>query len=194
MTAAFKFLAPGAVSPFTGFKWPVAGAWVSAGTEDDASRIFACRERDLPYWVDAELWHVQLDGAVRVAPFQISAARARLVGRVEAWNQALRRRYAQACALRARDLALPALPASIRARVSRLDVPAEVAGVLRTVPDAPPVAGLLADAAATSGNDSPAATAYITCMLAASLGGGQPAFEAERAWQARWLTQELGLR
>ncbi len=44
MTSAFKFLAAGAVSPFTGFRWPAAGTWVSAASEDEASWIFACRE------------------------------------------------------------------------------------------------------------------------------------------------------
>lgn len=193
MIGAFKFLAPGAVSPFTGFRWPAVGSWVSAADDDAASWIFACRDRDLPYWVDAELWQVELDGPIRVAPFQISAARARLAGRVERWDHALRLRYTQACALRARDLAVPSLPASLQAQVAGLEAPAAIAEAVGSLSTASPLAGYLADVARTTENQHPAATSYVTCMLAASLGGGQAAFEAERAWQARWLVGELGL-
>ncbi len=194
MTDAFKFLAAGAVSPFTGFRWPSAGSWVEARSDDPGSWVFACRARDLPYWLDAELWHVELDGPIREAPFQLSAPRARLTGRVESWNDQLRRRYARACALRARELALPSLPPGLRAKVASSDDPDEIARVARPAAGASAAAGYLADAAATAGNESPAATSYITCVIAASCGHGQAAFEAEREWQARWLWQELGLR
>jgi hypothetical protein len=36
-------------------------------------------------------------------------------------------------------------------------------------------------------------TSYIASVVAASLGGGAEAFEAERAWQAGWLSEHLGL-
>jgi hypothetical protein len=36
-------------------------------------------------------------------------------------------------------------------------------------------------------------TAYVAAVLASSLGGGLGAFEAERAWQAHWLADRLGL-
>jgi hypothetical protein len=190
---AYKFLGPGAVSPFTGFRWPAAGTWVSAAGEEEASWIFACRSGDLPYWLDAELWRIELDGPIHERRYQIAAAQARLAGKIEAWDDPFRRRYARACATRARELALPALPPGLRERVARTEEPAEIAAAVRASAAGAAVAGYLGDAAAMVQRDSPASVSYIACILAASLGGGQPAFEAERAWQARWLSQHLGL-
>ena len=76
MRTAYKFLAPGGVSPFTGFRWPGAGTWVSAPDEREEHWIFACRDRDLPYWLDEELWRVELDAPVREARYQIASPRA----------------------------------------------------------------------------------------------------------------------
>ncbi len=193
MRSAFKFLAPGAVSPFTGFRWPAPGTWVSAPGERQATWVYACRARDLPYWVDAELWQVELDGPVHEERFQIAAARARLARRIEAWDPGLRRRYARACTLHARELALHALPSAVRERVARAEDPAELAAAVAPASGASHLAGYLGDAAASAGRESPAATSYIACRVAATLGGGQQAFEAERAWQARWLAEQLAL-
>ncbi len=193
MTSAFKFLATGSMSPFTGFRWPAAGVWVSAAGEE-ASWIFACREGDLPYWVDAELWRIELDGSIREGRYQISAPRGRLAGKVEAWDDQLRRRYARACASRARELALPALPAALRDRVAITEEPAEIAVALRASSAGSAMAGYLGDATASAQRDDPAVVSYIACTVAASLGDGQQAFEAERAWQARWLSEHLALR
>jgi len=62
VTSAFKFLADGSISPFTGLRRPANGTWMSAAVEQEASWVFPCRARDLPYWVDAELWRVELEG------------------------------------------------------------------------------------------------------------------------------------
>ncbi|HET9553714.1 MAG TPA: hypothetical protein VFP50_12165, partial [Anaeromyxobacteraceae bacterium] len=67
---AYKFLAPGAVGPFSGFAWPVPsgggpGPWVAAGA---GGAIHACRTHHLPWWLDAELWAAELDGEVEERP------------------------------------------------------------------------------------------------------------------------------
>jgi hypothetical protein len=99
---AFKFLAKGAVAPFTGFRWPGPGVWVGApANRDDAG--------DLPYWLQEELWRIELEEPVRATRYQIASPHARLVARIPRWDRAFGREYARACALRARDLALPHL-------------------------------------------------------------------------------------
>ncbi len=193
MRSAYKFLAAGARSPFTGLRWPEAGTWVSAPGDREATWVFACRREDLPYWVDGELWRIELDGPVREARHQISAPRARLAARIEAWSAELGRRYAEACARHARDAALPALPAALRERIAPLDDPGELAAAVQGAPAASAIAGYLGDAAAMARDDHPAAASYLACMLAASVRGGAAGFEAERAWQARWLSEHLAL-
>ncbi len=53
--------------------------------------------------------------------------------------------------------------------------------------------GYVSDAANNALEVGPATTSYIACMLVSTLDGGLVAFEAERAWQARWLAERLGL-
>ncbi|HEY6001915.1 MAG TPA: hypothetical protein VIV57_03510, partial [Anaeromyxobacter sp.] len=110
---AYKFLAEGAVAPFTGFRWPRPGEWVTAPSSPDRW-VHACRARDLPHWVGEELWSIELGEPLRESRYQIASPRARLVARVAGWTPALGREYARACALRARDLALPRLAPPLR--------------------------------------------------------------------------------
>ena len=47
---AYKFLAPGAVGPFSGFAWPTGtpGPWVEAVPHTCATGVHACLVEDLP--------------------------------------------------------------------------------------------------------------------------------------------------
>src|SRR5712692_11040830 len=81
---AYKFLSSGAVSPFSGVVWPppsgtTPGAWVAASRE---VWIHGCRPADLPYWIDAELWRVELSDPARPVRHEVQAERARLQGRI----------------------------------------------------------------------------------------------------------------
>lgn len=71
--------------------------------------------------------------------------------------------------------------------------PAEIAAAVGASSAGSAVAGYLGDAAANAQRDDAAAVSYIACIVAASLGDGQQAFEAERAWQAWWLSEHLAL-
>ena len=188
---AFKFLGVGAVAPYTGFHWPTRGEWVSAPADLADVWIHACRLGDLPYWLDAELWRIELEAPLRETRYQIASARGRLVERVEGWGGPLARRFAEACAWRTREVALPRLPATVRAAVAGaadLDTLAAVAAAPGS-----PQGAYLADAAKCAQQALPAVTSYIAAVLASSVGGGVDAFQAERAWQARWLAEQLGL-
>jgi hypothetical protein len=188
---AYKFLAEGAVAPFTGFRWPRPGEWVEAPPAPDRW-VHACRARDLPHWLDEELWSIELGGPLRESRYQVASPRARLVARVAGWDPALRREYARACALRARELALPHLAASLREALAGLDDLASIAAAARRADRGDHAAQYVRDAAAFA-KDGPAVVSYIAATLASHLGGGLAAFEAERAWQARWLAERLGL-
>ncbi len=192
MRAAYKFLAAGATSPFTGFRWPGVGVWVVAPADREPAWVFACRKTDLPCWLEHELWRIELGEPVRERAHQLTAPRARLAGRVEAWNPELRRRYAEACAWRARELAQRALPPELCERIARTDDLAALAAAARGAAWHGAAAAYLADASALARNGEAAAASYLTCLLAGAAGGAR-AFEAERAWQARWLAEHLAL-
>ncbi|BDG06079.1 hypothetical protein [Anaeromyxobacter oryzae] len=198
---AWKFLAEGGIAPFTGFRWPADGGWVGAPAERSDVWIHACRLRDLPHWLGAELWTVELTEPVQERRYQVVAPRGRLLGRVTAWDGAAAGAYARACALRARDLALPHLEPALRdALAGAAELEAIVAAASPGGPEPAPRAALLvADAARYALRAGrapvavPATAAYIVATLASTVGDGLAAFEAERAWQARWLEERLGL-
>lgn len=190
---AFKFLRRGTISPFREFSWPPPGEWVSGPADRPEAWIYACRLGDLPYWLDEELWRIELDEPVRPARYKIAAPRARLVARVAEWDAATAWEYAAACALRARDLALPHLPPALGGSLCALVDLEHLAAAAGEAGPAVVAAALVADAARNARLVGPATTSYIAATLAASLGSGRSAFEAERAWQAGWLAERLGL-
>lgn len=126
--------------------------------------MHACTAEDLPYWLNTELWEVELEGAVR-AERKLSAARGRLVRRVAGWDAAAARAFAESCKERLRETA------------SRAPEVAEY------VPDAETFAAL---------GDAP--TIGFVAARAAEVAAGPPAYEAERRAQAEWLADRLGLQ
>ena len=166
---AYKFLRPGAVSPFSGFAWPV-GEWVEAGEASlCVSGVHACRVRDLPYWLGAELWEVELDGQLREESRKLVAPRGRLVRRHERWDATARAGFAEACARRVRE----------RAEASTGDRADELAGFAD-------------DAAANAARGEVALIGFIAAR-AAEIDAGAEGYAAERDAQARWLASELRL-
>jgi hypothetical protein len=103
----FKFLAEGAVSRFSGFVWPALGEWVSVDGPLGlcVSGFHVCRIRDLPYWLDDELWEVEVGGDWLDDLEQLVVRRARLVSRVEAWPDPFASELAAGCLRELRRLA-----------------------------------------------------------------------------------------
>ncbi|TMB29276.1 MAG: hypothetical protein E6J62_16375 [Deltaproteobacteria bacterium] len=60
---AYKFLAAGRTGPFTGYVWPER-QWVDAPSSREGAGVHACRIADLPFWIDHELWQIELAGPV----------------------------------------------------------------------------------------------------------------------------------
>ena len=203
---AYKFLRSGGVGPFSGYAWPLPpagrpGAWVvgGAGTELCQTAVHACRVRDLPWWLQDELWEAELDGEVSAGRHKVMAPRARLVRRVEAWDAACAQRFADACAGRARDHAVTALDragASEPARaLAACATPREIRAAVRTghPPEAARIAYTMAgDAAIRALGGAAVVAAYIAAHAAARV-DGDGAMAAERAWQSDWLRTELRL-
>jgi hypothetical protein len=161
---AYKFLAAGAVAPFTGYRWRP-GEWVEAEGIDLCRRgIHACRIRDLPLWLDDELWEVELDGVVVEQERKLVAQRGRLTRRVESWTPEAALEFGRFCAKRTRQ------------RVGFLPVLSGYVGdVDRFV------------------SQRRIAIAGFAAARAAELRDGPAAYDAERQAQAEWLFSRLGL-
>jgi len=163
---AYKFLRAGSVGPFSGFRWEP-GAWVeSAEAAPCEQGVHACRVDDLAFWVNDELWEVELDGEVVAAGRKVVAPRGRLVRRIEAWTSSSAQGLADAAAARARALS-DARPRDAMARA-------------------------YAEDAERRAGQGKAYVATFIAAVAAEYAGGPPGRDAERAAQADWFRALLG--
>lgn len=186
---AYKFLNAGCVGLYSGFRWPIGaggepGPWVEAEGELEAcgNGIHACRLADLPYWIDDELWEIELAGEVLHGPRGLVARRGRLGARIEAWGSDVAAAFAESCAARARTVAA----STAGTERDRLDCYATDAD--RFARDAGLDTAWAACAAYTE--------AYLAGVAAS---GGRArgrahelAFAAARRAQAEWIAERLG--
>lgn len=126
-------------------------------------RIHACAAADLPYWLNTELWEVELAGAER-GNRKLVARRGRLLRRLDAWNGEAVRAFAESCAERTTALAAAN----------------------------PDLDGYAADTAARAAEGGAAVNGFIAAR-AAEIVGGPAGYDRERAAQAEWLAARLGL-
>ena len=110
---AYKFLAAGGAGRFSGFDWPVPagdepGAWVSAdgSLAVCVNGLHACRVENLLDWIDDELWEVELEGEVTEEATMVVGQRGRLARRIKGWDAPTASAFADACAWRAREIAV----------------------------------------------------------------------------------------
>src|SRR5713226_3774633 len=107
---AFKFLRAGGVGPFSGFSWPLPsedapGGWVEPGPAAPLpfrDAVHACTESQLTYWVNDDLWVIELERDETPSERYVAAARGRLLRRVEAWTDDVAAEFIAACLARAR--------------------------------------------------------------------------------------------
>ena len=211
MTGYWKFLAPGRVSPFVRYVWPEPGQWLEVGTiEACRSGLHACRPADLPYWLLDELWQVELSGTVRETASKVVATRARLVAPVTAWDERARAEFGEACVRRTvgfavdelRDIGLDRAAGTLLARfedgtpgeafVEVANDLAERAGAAGH-DGAAWLCGYAGDAVATLAAEPLVAVAFVAARAAGQRAAVPEPVEAERAWQADWLTRRLAL-
>ena len=214
---AYKFLRDGRVGPFSGVRWPAPGEWLHGapgGGRTCEGRVHACRAEDLPEWMDAELWRVELDGDIAVDCGKLVADRGRLVERIGTWDAEFMAAFAEACTLRARDAALLVLSpegaagpayAALAGAAGATQIAATVAdaGLMDALdPGETRAAGYAGDAARhVLGARAQPATApthaavdgFIAAHAAAFAQDDLTAVERERAWQAAWIARHAGL-
>jgi hypothetical protein len=165
---AYKFLRPDGTSVFTAFRWELPsggpGRWVDARVDPCRSGIHACRVPDLPFWVGPTLCEIELEGEIVEQPSKLVASRGRLVRRLEAWEEGLRDAYTRMCADRAHEL------------VSSVTPPLEGWDVIvdPSIPEGPALLG------------------FVAARIAEEIAGPE-AYRTERASQASWLAERLGL-
>jgi hypothetical protein len=160
----YKVLEPGAVAPYTRFAWRE-GEWMEAeAVEPCRSGIHACRARHLPFWLGAELWEIELDGEMVEQERKVVAARGRLVRRIPNWNADLLRAFTASCR------------AETKLRVG------SIAGL----------SGYVGDIDRFRAVDRHGLAAFAAAR-AAELAGGPRGYDRERARQAAWLADRLGL-
>ncbi|MBA3736037.1 MAG: hypothetical protein H0W90_12730 [Actinobacteria bacterium] len=119
-SGAFKFLSAGR-GLFSDFVWPLPdngtpGRWIKAELplERCIRGIHVCREPDLPYWIDDELWVIEVRGDIVEHETMMLAEEGRLVRGVESWDKEAALTFAQACAHRAQGFAVDALRNAVR--------------------------------------------------------------------------------
>ena len=165
---AHKFLRPDGTSVFTGFRWELPngtpGEWVEASAEPCRSGIHACRISDLPLWIGPTLYEIELDGDLVQQRNKLVASRGRLLRRVEAWDDGLRDAYTRMCADRAHELTH-----SVEPRLEAWDAVVE-----------------------PSIREGPALLGFVAARIAEEI-SGREAYHTERARQAAWLVERLGL-
>jgi hypothetical protein len=160
----YKVLDAGSVAPFTRFAWPE-DEWVEAETvEPCRSGIHACRARDLPFWLGPELWEIELDGDLTEQTRKVVARRGRLVRRIPEWNIGLLRAFTASCR------------AETKLRVGSIAL----------------LSGFVGDIDRFRSGDRHGLAAFAAAR-AAELDGGPAAYDRERARQAAWLADRLGL-
>jgi len=176
---AFKFLKRGAIGPVSGFAWPVPskdapGAWVSANAEPMvcSDGVHACTGDQLAYWVNQELWSVELDGTVLDAPDCVVGGRGRLLRPVQAWSDGGAKRFIEACHGR-------------------------LAERLASTPAAASFAGYIGDCEHYAGIGVWSTAAYIVAVTMGRIGlvadGADEwsGYRRERAWQSQWIVRQL---
>jgi hypothetical protein len=199
---AYKFLRTGREGPFSAFRWPDPGTWVRATESLARCRcgVHACRPRDLPWWLSDELWEIELDGNVVEDEHKLVASAGALRSRAERWTPASAQDYGEACAWRARDRTVAGLlrrghlqAADELAACTILGELHELARRLAsTLADGRIGLTIAADGAFRALTGAPPTSAYIAAHAALRLDGAT-GYHAERQWQARWLTDRLGL-
>jgi hypothetical protein len=198
---AYKFLRTGAIGPFSGFRWKP-GEWIHAVRAREGWGIHACRLQDLSWWINAELWRVELDGAVHERATQIEAERGRLRDRLHEWNDKARAAFGLACVFQARDVSVSALRTlghdAIADRLAAARTLSQLLEAASSIQGPPGFAGEMFgyahDAAGAYTVRANAAEASFMASVATAAARGHPSgFDEERRRESQWIAEHLGL-
>jgi hypothetical protein len=209
---AYAFLDPAATDYLSGVQWPMPddrgpGAWLEPGAD---SPLRGYPADQLLWWLDRQLWEVELAGDVHDTGRSLLGDRGRLLAPVDAWTPDVARELTTDCALRLRDRAVVALEADgMDADAAALAAASDLESIAAAAATAasrrgfgPLLAGYTADLVRfASFTPDPARGAAVAARIAAhALAGGDEgapgydeAYAEERRRQAAWLRTRLGL-
>ena len=176
MTTYYKVLGPGRTACHGGTgTWPEPGGWLEVKGE-----VIPCRNglhlTDLDHlidWLGPEIWEAEVHPAATVIEHgdKIAVSKARLVRRLDAWDDRTARLFAADCA----EHVLHLSPAAVRGAAALLS-PYDAAWV---------AAWVAARAAAARAARAAAGAGYAAAYAAAR--------DAEREWQTARLARYLGI-
>lgn len=174
MRSLYGFLGQGAVAFLSDFHWPQPtngepGAWVRAGADAPPEVVRGVPAEELPWWLDDELWRLELDGSLVRDGRVVTAERARLLRRVDAWSAEAALELVAVCEQRLRERGREEFADDVTLYAADADRPAAAAAVAAYIA-----------AHGLAGGDKSAA-------------GYEQAFERERRWQVEWLRRRLQL-
>jgi len=208
---AYKFLDGDGRGVFSGFQWTAEppGTWVETPAAAACREgIHGCRAGHLAWWINEDLWEIELDGDVTEAGRKVVGRRGRLSRHIGEWSGGVAANFAAAVIFRARDAALTFEPSG--AELDALAACTDLNGLasaaraaLAALEDGTPAhvaVGLVVDAAFFADQHichAPFISACAAGHAAASPAGRRAdwrvGFEAERAWQSAWIADRLGL-
>jgi len=217
---AYKFLDGTGRAVFSGFRWLGPGPGDEAGPwiETDAvvpcrEGVHGCRPSAVAFWLNEDLWEVDLAGEIVDVGTKIVAGRGRLRRRIDEWADGGAREFAEATAFRARDAAIAlcrngSVPASaaldaLVACTEYGDLEARAVAAYDELPAGSAeqtAVGLVIDATRFLGVHichapfiSACAAGHAASAGTASRADWEAAVSAERAWQSAWITDRFGL-
>jgi hypothetical protein len=176
MATAYKFLTRDATGPLSGVAWPLPqggapGAWIDVGPgtlELCVRGAHVCRPADLAYWLNDELWQVEVGGEQMEGIDCLVVRQARLVRRLDRWRDGgVAARFGEAC----------------------------VAHGIGRVQAGAPARAYLDDAAEAARHGYVAVAAFAAALAVGKAAGDADggAYRLERAWQSAWIARELAL-
>jgi hypothetical protein len=210
----YVFLKQHVADPFGNIEWVAPtgseAQWVSS-SRGGAIPIHACRVADLPYWLNDELWEVELREPVVDLAHGVTSQAARLVRQVPNWSAQHAISFADVAVRHARDMIAEATTRDVAKLLRALDT-IELLATLAKLGDSAvtdlnreglgAVIRMLGESADDLRLGQPALAVHEAAvavgMLAAGGTNGDPhVFEAgmrkERQWQATKLYETLEL-
>jgi hypothetical protein len=201
-------------TPFWGGsgQWPVEGEWLQVkGTLIPCERgLHVCKgEEQLVSWLGPAIWTVEVDGEqieLDEDMPKLVVRRARLVQRVETWNDRTARLFAADCAERSVQSYERSYPNDQRPRdavntarrfangnatAQELDAAGDAAWAAARAAAWAAARAAAGDAARAAAGDAAGAAAWAAAGAAAWAAAGDAAGAAERAWQVNRLRQYL---
>ena len=186
---AYKCLSRGRIGPYSGWQWPEVGEWTPeymGQLVECTSGYHLCRREDLVYWLNNEIYEAEMGAVVIECENKILCRRARLIRRLDAWNERTARLFACDCA----EHVLPLWTA----QCSGDHRPADAIAVARRhaegkASDNELIAARAAARAAArdAARAAARAAAWDAAWDAARDAAGAAARDAERAWQTERL-------